>query len=74
MDHLESLGRLSRANENVKIAQREISQAMQALMEREETLAGNRPGPPPVPRLAIKEALVRAKQAVADLQTLVETI
>ena len=72
MNVLEILGRLSRARENVKLAQREIGKAEQALLEREETLAGKRPGPAPISRLAIKEALVRAKQAVADLETLVE--
>lgn len=72
MNVLEILGRLSRARENVKLAQREIGKAEQGYLEREETLAGKLPGPAPVPRLAVMEALVRAKQAVADLETLVE--
>ena len=67
MNALEILGRLSRARETVKIAQRAIGQAEQLVLERD--VGGWRMAPTPHP---IREALVRAKQAVADLETLVE--
>ncbi len=65
---LEVLGRLARAKENVKIAQREINAAMQLVLQREPLdlevdLAGY-----------VATGLVSAEQACADLQTLGESL
>ena len=74
MNALEMLGRLSRARENVKLAQREIGSAEQALLGRTEALgATTLRCNPPCLQESLTEALKRAHQAVADLQTLVET-
>jgi hypothetical protein len=66
---LEFLGRLARAKENVKIAQREINAAMQLVLERKPIrrenldLSGY-----------VATAMISAEQAVADLQTLGENL
>jgi len=82
------LGRLCRAKENVKIAQREINEALQAIFERanprysldeaqEELAKAMGPGDaalPPLPHVAIYKALERLQAAAHDVECLAESM